>query len=90
MYKHIRPYEIRDTSKLMDEMCHDLEIELLLYLLESGSFDKVTITEDEGRLDITATGLWGLCFTWCFIDGKIFNSLTKKHPTSFRSLQTSR
>ena len=58
-YTHLRHNEIRDTfAKLMDEVCHDVELEPKLQPLEGETFDnKTTTTEDEARLDIKANGL---------------------------------
>ena len=56
---HIRHNEIRDTfANLMNEVCHDVEIEPKLQPLQGESFvNNSTTTEDEARLDIKANGL---------------------------------
>ena len=56
---HIRHNEVRDTfANLMNEVCHDVEIELKLQPWQSESYvNNSTTTEDEARLDIRANGL---------------------------------
>ena len=58
-YTHIRHNEIRDTfANLMNEVCHDVEIEPKLQPLRGESFvNNSTTTEDEARVDIKANGL---------------------------------
>ena len=53
-YTHLRHNEIRDTlATLLDEVCHDVEIEPKLQSLEGESFhNKTTNTEYDARLDI--------------------------------------
>ena len=60
-YTHLRHNEIRDTfAILLDEVCHDVEIEPKLQSLESESFhNKTTTIDDDARLDMKANGLWG-------------------------------
>ena len=78
-YTHIRHNEIRDTfANLMNEVCHDVEIEPKLQPLQGESFvNNSTTTEDEARLDIKANGLWGSRFSRAFFDVKIFNPYAK-------------
>ena len=79
---HLRHDDIRDTlSTLLDEVCHDVEIETKLQSLEGESFhNKTTTTEDDARLDIKANGLWGGRFSRTFFDVKIFNPHAKSCP----------
>ena len=72
-YTHLRHNETRDTlATLLDEVCHDVEIEPKLQSLEGESFhNKTTTTEDDARLDIKANGLWGGRFSRTFFDVKI-------------------
>ena len=81
-YTHLRHNEIRDTfAKLMDEVCHDVELEPKLQPLEGETFDnKTTTTEDEARLDIKANGLWDTRFSRTLFDVKIFNPMAKSCP----------
>ena len=74
-YTHIRHNEIRDTfANLMNEVCHNVEIEPKLQPLQGESFvNNSTTTKDEARLDIKANGLWGSRFSRAFFDVKIFN-----------------
>ena len=58
----------------MNEVCHDVEIEPKLQLLQVESFVNIsTTTEKEARLDIKANGLWCSRFSRAFFDVKIFN-----------------
>ena len=60
--------ETRDTfANLMNEVCHDVEIEPKLQPLQGESFvNDSTTTEDDARLDIKANGLWGSRFSRAF------------------------
>ena len=51
--------EIRDTfANLMDEVCHDFQIEPMLQELQGKTFDnKTTCSDEEARPDIKANGL---------------------------------
>ena len=84
-YTHIRHNEIRDIfANLMNELCHDVEIEPKLQPLQGESFvNNSTTTEDEARLDIKAKGLWGSRFSRAFFDVKFFNP----HAKTSRKLQ---
>ena len=83
-YTHIRHNEIRDTfANLMNEVCHDVEIEPKLQPLQGESFvNNSTTTEDEARLDIKANRLRGSQFSRAFFDVKIF----KPHAKTLRKL----
>ena len=62
----------------MNQVCHDVEIEPKLQPLHGESFvNNSTTTEDEARLDIKATWLWGSRFRRAFFDLKIFNPHAK-------------
>ena len=62
----------------MDEVCHDVQVEPQIQLLQGESFDnRSTTTEDDARLDIKANGLWGSKFSRIFFDVKVFNPLAK-------------
>ena len=78
-YTHIRHNEIRETfAKLMNEVCHDVEIEPKLEPLQGESFvNNSTTTEDEARLDIKANRLGSSRFSRAFFDVKIFNPHAK-------------
>ena len=74
--------EIRDTfGNLMDEVCHDVQIEPMLQELQGETFDnKTTCSDEEARPDIKANGLWGQRFERTFFDVKIFDPLAKSCP----------
>ena len=86
------PHEIRDTfATLLDEVCHDVEIEPKLQSLEGESFhNKTTATEDDARIDIKANGLWGDGFSRTFFDGKTFNPQSKPCPTTTNIMTVSK
>ena len=94
--EYLRHNEIRDTlATLLEEVCHDVEIESKLQSLEGLSFNNKTITsEDDSRLDIKANGLWGGLFNRTIFDVKIFNdpnfSALKLYltPTNIMSVKT--
>ena len=66
---------------LLDEVCHDVEIDPKYQSLEGETFDnKSTSTEDEARLDIKANGLWDSRFSRTFFDVKFFNPLANLCP----------
>ena len=81
-YFHQRHNEIRDTfAQLLEEVCHDVDIEPKIPSLEGESFhNKTTTTEDDARLDIKVNGLWRGRFSRTFFDLKIFNSHYKSCP----------
>ena len=78
-YTHIRHNEIRDTfANLMNEVCHDVEIEPKLQPLQGESFvNNSTTTEDDARLDVKANRLWGSRFSRVFFVVKFFNPQAK-------------
>ena len=80
----IRTY---DTTKLdvfanlMDDVCHDVQIEPKLQSLDGEIFSSnSTTTDDDAGLDIKANGLWGSRFNRTFFDVKIFNPHAKSCP----------
>ena len=74
----IRHNDIRETfANLMNEVCHDVEIEPKLKPLQGESLVNNSTTTDEARLDIKANGLWGSRFSRAFFDVKIFNPHAK-------------
>ena len=81
-YTHLGHNEICDTfATLLDEVCHDIEIEPKIQSLEGETFhNKTTTTENDARLDIKANGLWGGRFSRTFFDVKIFNPQAKSCP----------
>ena len=77
---HLRHNENRDTFEtLLEEVCHDVEIEPKIQSLkgEESFHNKTTTTEDDARLDINANGLWGGRFSRTYFDVKIFNHHAK-------------
>ena len=81
-YTHLRHNETRDTfATLLNEVCHDVELQPKLQSLEGESFyNNTTTTEDDARLEIKAYGLWGGRYSRTFFDLKIFNPHAKSCP----------
>ena len=81
-YTHLMHNEICGTfATILDEVCHDVELEPKLQSLEGeSSHNKTTTTEDDARLDIKDNGLWGGRFSRTFFDVKIFKSRAKSCP----------
>ena len=62
-YTHLRRNEIRDVfANLMDDVCHDVQIEPKLQSLDGEIFSSNSTSYDDARLDIKANGLWGSRF----------------------------
>ena len=78
-YTHMRHNDVRDSiANLLDEVCHDVEVEPCLQPLQGESFaNKTTSTDDDARLDIKANGLWESRYHRTFFDVKIFNPHAK-------------
>ena len=83
-YTHLRNNKIRDTfATLLDEVCHNVEIEPKIQSLEKEKFhNKTATTEDDARLDIKANGLCGGRFSRTIFDVKIFNPHAKSCPNT--------
>ena len=81
-YTHQRHNEIRDVfANLMDDVCHDVQIEPKLQSLDGEIFSSnSTTSDDDARLDIKANGLWGSRINRTFFDVKIFNPHAKSCP----------
>ena len=85
-YTHLRHNEIRDVfANLMDDVCHDVQIDPKLQSLDGEIFSSnSTTTDDDARLDIKANGLWGSRFNSTFFDVKIFDPHTKNCPKTIK------
>ena len=82
-YVAVRHNEIRDAiAALLEETCHNVEIEPALQPLSGESFrSKSVITSDGARLDIKAGGFWGgNRHELAYFDVRIFNP----HASSYR------
>ena len=86
----MRQDAIRDTfAELMNEVCHDVEIEPHLQSLQGESFDhRTTTTDDEARLDTKANGLREMRFSKTYFDVKFFKPLAKSCPKSIPDAYT--
>ena len=76
----IRHNEIRDiTGELLDEICHDVEIEPVLTPLSGERFKlRSTNIKEEARCDVSARGLWRKGQK-AFVDIRVFNPLAKSN-----------
>ena len=84
-YTQLRHNEIRDVfANLMDDVCHDVQIEPKLQSLDGEIFSSNSTTNDDARLDIKANGLWGSRFNRTFFDMKIFNPHAKSCPKTIK------
>ena len=85
-YTHQRHNEIIDVfANLMDDVCHDVQIEPKLQSLDGEIFSSnSTTTDDDARLDIKGNGLWGSRFNRTFFDVKIFNPQAKSCPKTIK------
>ena len=86
-YTHIRLNEVRDTfTNLVNQVCHDVEIEPKLQPLQGGSFvNNSTKTEDEARLDIKANELRGSRFRRAFFDVKNSTPMPKHRENCIKT-----
>ena len=65
-------------ANLMDDVCHDVQIEPKLQSLDGEIVSSnSTATDDDAQLDIKANGLWGSRFNRTSFDLKIFNPHAK-------------
>ena len=69
----------------MDDVCHDVQIELKLQSLDGEILKSNSTTiDDDARLDIKANCLWGSRFNRTFFDVKIFNPHAKSCPKTIK------
>ena len=85
-HTYLRHNEIRDVfANLMDDVCHDAQIEPTLQCHDREIFSSnSTTTDDDARLDIKANGLWGSNFNRTFFEVKIFNPHSKSCPKTIK------
>ena len=81
-FTHLRHIGIRDSfGELLNQVCHDVEIEPKLLPLQGESFASNSVSkDDEARLDIKANGLWESRLHRTFFDVKVFNPHAKSCP----------
>ena len=67
--------EIRDlTASLLDEVCGNVQIEpTLIPLSGEAQLGKPANTSSEARLDVSASGFWGVRFVRTMFDGRVFH-----------------
>ena len=72
---HARHDEVRDLfAELVAEVAYDVEVEPRLQpLLNERFWLRTTSTNEEARLDIAVSGLWGNRFERTFVDVRVFN-----------------
>ena len=80
-YVTFRHNALRDTeAELLREVCRDVKTEPLLLPTNKKDHPHGTITNDQARLDIAATGLWGT-FERTFFDVRVTHSGAKSNST---------
>ena len=78
-FVHRRHDEVRDLfASLLQDVCHDVEIEPPLQALSGEALSGSTNSSDEARLDVSARGFWQRGQR-AFFDVRVFNpfALTK-------------
>ena len=87
-FPSIHHNEIRDlTAELLTEVCHDVQVEPHLQLLNTETFHHKTANVQDGvHLDISMNGFWGGRFEKCYTDIRVFNPLAPSNSGS--SLQS--
>ena len=82
----IRTNEIRDVFvNMIDDVCHDVQIEPKLQSLDGEIFSSNSITtDDDAGLDIKSNGLWGSRFNRTVFDVKIFKPHAKSCPKTIK------
>ena len=85
-YTYLRHNEIRDVfANLMDDVCHDVQIEPRIQSLDGELFSSnFTNTDDDARMNIKANGLWGSRVNRNFFEVKIFNPYAKSCPKTIK------
>ena len=85
-YTHLRNNKIREMfANLMDDVCHDVQIEPNHQSLDGEVFSSnSTTTDDDAQLDIKGNGLWCSRFNRTFFDVKIFNPHAKSCPKTIK------
>ena len=77
----IRHNEIRDlTADLLSQICKDVQVEPVLTPVTGELLPTGTITEDEGRTDISARGFW-VRGSKAFLDLRVCNPIAKRYST---------
>ena len=70
---------------MMDDVCHDVQIEPKLQSLVGEIFSSnSTTTDEDARLEIKANGLWGSGFNRTLFEVKIFNPHAKSCPKTIK------
>ena len=76
---HARHNGVRNLfAELAAEVAYDVEVEPRLQPLHNERFRlRTTTTDDEARLDIAVSGLWGNRFERTFVDVRVFNPTSR-------------
>ena len=78
-FVHRRHDEVRDLfASLLQDVCHDVEIEPPLQALPGEALSGSTNSSDEARLDVSARGFWQRGQR-AFFDVRVFNPFAKSH-----------
>ena len=83
-YSVLRHNELRNfTASVMQEVCHDVALEPPLQPLDGELLPSHANVTKEARLDISAQGFWGDCFSRSLFDVRVF------HPNAPSAITTS-
>ena len=84
-YPSLRHNEVRDlTAGFLNEVAHDVQVEPHLQPVTGERFTlRSTITDEQARLDVVASGLYGGRFERTFFDVRVFNPFasSNRKPT---------
>ena len=84
-YPSLRHNEVRDlTAGFLNEVAHDVQLEPHLQPITGERFTlRSTITDEQARLDVVASGLYGGRFERTFFDVRVFNPFasSNRKPT---------
>ena len=83
-FPSLRHNEVRDTTaKLLKRVANNVSIEPhLLPLTGEALRYRSAITEDQARLDVAASGVWGGRFERTFIDVRVFNPFASSNRSA--------
>ena len=88
----IRHNEVKDiTAEMLTEVCSNVDVEPHLERLSDELLAlRISISSDEGRLDISANGVWGGRFEKAFFDVRVFNPCAKSNSGTLPSVYRKR
>ena len=81
-YPSLRHNEVRDLiAGFLNEVAHDVQVGQHLQPVTGERFTlRSTITDEQARLDVVASGLYGGRFEKTFLDVRVFNPFASSNP----------